>query len=411
MEQRIFTVSQLNGRIKNLIDDDALLKNLCVRGEISNFKVYPSGHAYFSLKDQESTLSCVMFRSNAMRLRFRPENGLQVMVSGSVDVYLRDGRYQLLCTAMMPVGAGDLQLAFEQMKRRLEAEGLFAEAHKKALPIFPARIAVVTSDAGAAVHDMIRILGKRWPGAKVLVYPVHVQGAEAPAEIAAAIEKINRYVPADVIITGRGGGSAEDLMAFNTEAVARAIYASRIPVISAVGHEPDVVISDYVADRRASTPSNAAEIAVPDCVDVALRVRALAAKLSSAEEKIITRNRSRLEGIASSGVLKAPSEALNIRRMDVDLLSVRLEGAFDRIFSAKAAALKAVAAQMDAISPLKVLSRGYTMVEDKSGSVVCSAKSLQQGEGISLRFSDGQAQCLVEGVEYGEVSREKTGDL
>ena len=267
-ERPILSVSELNEHIRELLDADRLLSNVCVRGELSNYKIYPSGHHYFTLKDSESSLKCVMFKSNASRLRFRPENGMSVVVSGRIAVYSRDGLYQLYCGSIMPEGTGDLQIAFEQLKEKLSAEGLFDEAHKKPLPAFPEKIAIITSSAGAAVHDMIRILGRRWPMTKVLLLPVRVQGVEAPPESAGAIRYANEFHVADLIITGRGGGSIEDLWAFNDERVARAIYESEIPVISAVGHEPDVTIADYVADRRASTPSNAAEIAVPDMAEI-----------------------------------------------------------------------------------------------------------------------------------------------
>ena len=264
MERVTLTVTELNNAIKTLLDSEPMLADVCVRGELSNYKIYPSGHHYFTLKDAESSLKCVMFKGSASRLRFRPESGMGVTAFGRVTVYPRDGAYQLYCTALQPEGMGDLQVAFEQLKAKLSAEGLFDREHKKPLPAFPERIAIITSSAGAAVHDMIRILGHRWPMTKVLLLPVRVQGAEAPPEIAGAIRYANEFHVADLIITGRGGGSIEDLWAFNDERVARAIYASRLPVISAVGHEPDVTISDYVADRRASTPSNAAEIAVQD---------------------------------------------------------------------------------------------------------------------------------------------------
>ena len=268
MERQSLSVSELNNLIKELLEQEPLLSNVCVRGELSNYKIYPSGHHYFTLKDSESSLRCVMFKSSASKLRFRPENGMGVTVYGRVAVYPRDGAYQLYCSAIMPEGAGDLQVAFEQLKARLDSEGLFLRSHKKPLPQFPERIAIITSSAGAAVHDMIRILGHRWPMAQVVLLPVRVQGTEAPPEIVGAIKYANEFKVADLIITGRGGGSMEDLWAFNDERVARAIYASELPVISAVGHEPDVTIADYVADVRASTPSNAAEIAVPDWHDI-----------------------------------------------------------------------------------------------------------------------------------------------
>lgn len=268
MERHIFSVTEVNELVKLLLDNEPMLSGICVRGEISNYKMYPSGHHYFSLKDPTGAIRCVMFKGQALRLRFRPENGMKVLVTGRVSVFPRDGAYQLYCDTMTPEGAGDLALAFEQLKEQLYKEGLFDEAHKKPLPRFPERIAVVTSSAGAAVHDMIRILRRRYPLAKVILLPVRVQGAEAPPEIAGAIRYADKWKIGDVIITGRGGGSMEDLWAFNDERVARAIYACETPVISAVGHEPDVTISDFVADARASTPSNAAEIAVPDQVEL-----------------------------------------------------------------------------------------------------------------------------------------------
>ena len=260
----VYTVSQVNGYVKGLMDGDELLTGLLVRGEISNYKRYPSGHHYFSLKDEEGALRCVMFRGEAARLRFRPENGMRVVAFGRVSVYPRDGAYQLYCQELMQDGRGALDEAFERLRRRLEAEGPFDEANKQPLPEYPGKIALVTSPAGAAVRDMLRILGARWPLAEVLVVPVRVQGQEAAGEISAAIHHLNNRADIDLIITGRGGGSKEDLWAFNEEAVARAIYLSNIPVISAVGHEPDVTIADYAADLRAATPSNGAELAVPD---------------------------------------------------------------------------------------------------------------------------------------------------
>ncbi len=271
----IFSVTELNNRIKDLFELDPVLLNVCVRGELSNYKRYPSGHHYFTLKDSGSSVRCVMFRSYAERLRFLPENGMSVLAFGRVSVYPRDGAYQLYCSRIEPEGSGDLQIAFEQLKAKLEKEGLFDDSHKRALPKYPGKIAVITSEAGAAVHDIINILDRRWPLSEVLVLPVKVQGEEAPAEIAAALRYANGYKVADLIITGRGGGSAEDLWAFNDERVARAIFDSVIPVISAVGHEPDVTISDYVADRRASTPSNAAETAVPDQRDIRVYLKSL----------------------------------------------------------------------------------------------------------------------------------------
>ena len=265
MEQRmIFSVSEANNFIKALLDRVPQLQEIFVRGEISNYKLYPSGHHYFSLKDAEGAMRCVMFRGSAAKLRFRPENGMKVIAFGRISVFPRDGAYQLYVNELTAEGAGDLHVAFEQLKDKLSQEGLFDPAHKKPLPRYPRTIAIITSSAGAAVHDMIRILNTRWPLTEVKLLPVRVQGAEAPPEIVGALRYANRWKVADVIITGRGGGSIEDLWAFNDERVARAIYDSEIPVISAVGHEPDVTIAAYVAAARASPPSHAAEIAVPD---------------------------------------------------------------------------------------------------------------------------------------------------
>lgn len=264
MEQNVLSISQINEYIRSRMDADPLLAAVAVRGEISNYKLYPSGHHYFTLKDEQSALRCVMFKGNAYRLRFRPENGMKIVAFGKISVFPRDGAYQLYCTNLTVDGIGDLHIAFEQLKKKLSAEGLFDEAHKKPIPKYPNMIGIVTSAAGAALHDMLRILKKRYPLSAVRLIPVRVQGAEAPAEIASAIYYANRYKLADVLIVGRGGGSIEDLWAFNEEIVAHAIYDSEIPVISAVGHEPDVTISDYVADLRAATPSNAAELAVPE---------------------------------------------------------------------------------------------------------------------------------------------------
>ena len=264
MEQQVLSITQINEYIRTLMDGDPSLAALAVRGEISNYKVYPSGHHYFTLKDENACLKCVMFKSSALRLRFRPENGMKIIAMGKISVYPRDGAYQLYCSALALDGVGDLHAAFEQLKAKLAAQGLFNPEYKQKLPQYPGVIGIITSSAGAAVHDMLRILKKRYPLTKVVLLPVRVQGVEAPGEIASAIAYANRYHLADLLIVGRGGGSIEDLWAFNDERVAYAIFQSKIPVISAVGHEPDVTISDYVADLRAATPSNAAELAVPD---------------------------------------------------------------------------------------------------------------------------------------------------
>ena len=398
MEKQTFTVTELNNRIKGLMDLDPLLADVCVRGELSNYKIYPSGHHYFTLKDSESSLRCVMFKSSASKLRFRPESGMGVTAFGRVSVYPRDGAYQLYCNALMPEGTGDLQVAFEQLKAKLSAEGLFDPAHKKPLPQFPERIAIITSSAGAAVHDMIRILSHRWPMTKVLLLPVRVQGTEAPAEIAGAIRYANEFKVADLIITGRGGGSIEDLWAFNDERVARAIYASKIPVISAVGHEPDVTISDYVADRRASTPSNAAEIAVPDKNEMLDVLRGYDIRSAQAMTKLLDRLKERLSNLESKRVLSDPSVYIDNRRIELDHGRDRLISAQERLLSGKKQSYVRLAASLDAMSPLRVLSRGYAIASKPDGEPVRSVKGLEAGEQISLRLADGSADCLVQSV-------------
>ena len=403
MEKEVYTVSRLNNLLKDCIESEPVFSNICVIGEISNYKLYPSGHHYFSLKDSESTLSCVLFKGNARMLRFRPENGMQVLAVGRVSFYPRDGKVQFYVNAMMPSGAGDLQAAFEQLKAKLDAEGLFSQYHKKPLPVFPERIALVTSPAGAAVRDMIRILGVRWPSAEILIVPVRVQGAEAAGEICSAIRLVNEHSLADLIITGRGGGSAEDLWAFNDETLARTIFASRIPVISAVGHEPDVTIADFVADARASTPSNAAEIAVPDRAEVRAAVEGCRARACHAMQKKLDACRGLVNAYASRRVLTDASEFLNLRRMDLDLLREKLLSSQTKILSIKKHRFSMLTASLDALSPLKVLTRGYTAAFNGNGRVVRSVSDLTAGDTVDLLFSDGRAGCTVNTVSPGTV--------
>ena len=405
MERQILDVSQVNEYIKNLMDGDELLAGLCIRGELSNYKIYPSGHHYFSLKDPTGAIRCVMFKGQALRLRFRPENGMKVLVTGRVSVFPRDGAYQLYCDTMTPEGAGDLALAFEQLKEQLYKEGLFDEAHKKPLPRFPERIAIVTSSAGAAVHDMIRILRRRYPLAKVILLPVRVQGAEAPPEIAGAIRYADKWKIGDVIITGRGGGSMEDLWAFNDERVARAIYDSDIPVISAVGHEPDVAISDFVADRRASTPSNAAEIAVPDMAELLRTLDAAHSRMTQSIRRDIAAHSRRLESLSKKRVLTDPTAYLADRRQDVDHMTHRLCAAMRVVTDVQNRRFGALAASLDALSPLKVLGRGYALAQRPDGTVLRSADQARIGETLRLRLADGALRCQVKEKENEHGSK------
>ena len=327
MAQQVLSITQINEYIRGKLDSDALLAGVAVRGEISNYKMYPSGHHYFTLKDETAALKCVMFKGNAMRLRFRPENGMKVIAMGKISVYPRDGAYQLYCTAMAMDGIGDLYAAFEQLKQKLAAQGLFDPAHKKPLPKYPDTIGIVTSSAGAAVHDMLRILRKRYPLTKVRLLPVRVQGVEAPGEIAAAIRYANYHKLADLLIVGRGGGSIEDLWAFNDERVAYAIYESEIPVISAVGHEPDVTISDFVADLRAATPSNAAELAVPDREALEQNLDGMYSAMVTALSRQIRAARQHLDVQSASPALQSPENYLNQKRRNLELLRNKLSAA------------------------------------------------------------------------------------
>ena len=390
----VFSVSQVNGYVKKLMDGDQLLTGLLVRGEISNYKCYPSGHHYFSLKDQQSSIRCVMFRGDAVRLRFRPANGMSVVAFGRVSVFPRDGQYQLYCSELISDGQGALDRAFEELRARLEKEGLFDADKKQSLPRFPGKIALITSPAGAAVQDMIRILGARWPMSQVLVVPERVQGEGAAEEIAAAIHEINNRSDIDLIITGRGGGSREDLWAFNEEAVARAIYVSNIPVISAVGHEPDVSISDYVADVRASTPSNGAERAVPDQTEVRSGLAHLSHRLAVAESACLAAARKDLERLRQSRMLQDLKAPIQDRHMLLDSMERRMAEALRSQIKTRRVAMAGLSAGLDAMSPLKVLGRGYAIASAEDG-VVSSVAQAAVGETLNVMLADGVLHCAV----------------
>ena len=392
---QLFTPSQVNQYIKGFMDRDRLLSGLLVRGELSNYKMYPSGHHYFSLKDGEGSLRCVMFRGDAVSLRFRPQNGMQVVAAGRITVFPRDGQYQLYCSRLIPEGVGDLHLAFEQLKEKLYREGLFSPERKRPIPRFPDTIALITSPAGAAVRDLLRILRARWPMARVKILPVRVQGEGAAREIAAAIRWACAHRTADLIITGRGGGSMEDLWAFNEEIVARAIAEADIPVISAVGHEPDVTIADFVADLRAATPSNAAELAVPDRREVRAALEADRDRLAAAVRGRLDRERRALDRLASSRAMTEPASYFKDKRLLLDYQSGRLVRAMERLTGGRRERLSSLAAALDAMSPLKVLGRGYAIARRADGKVISSVRDTAPGEEFRLRVSDGELDCLV----------------
>ena len=392
---QILSITQVNEYIQGKMNADPLLAQVAVRGEISNYKCYPSGHHYFTLKDEASALKCVMFKGNAMGLRFRPANGMKVIAFGRISVYPRDGAYQLYCSAMSVDGVGDLYAAFEQLKAKLAAKGLFDPEKKKKLPKYPGTIGIVTSSAGAAVHDILRILHKRYPLAQVKLLPVRVQGVEAPEEIAGAIRYANTHRLADLLIVGRGGGSLEDLWAFNDERVAYAIYESEIPIISAVGHEPDVTIADYVADLRAATPSNGAELAVPDREALLQNLDALNASMAAALNRQLKLAGQRLDALAASPALRSPTAYLDRKSKDLQLLQNRLVSAQERTIAGSNARFVSLVAKLDAMSPLKVLSRGYTIAHTQEGALLRSVKQTAPNDIITVSVSDGEITASV----------------
>lgn len=395
MQQEILSVSAVNSHIQHMMDNDLLLSGLCIRGEISNYKVYPSGHHYFSLKDAGGALKCVMFKSSAFRLRFRPENGMQVLAMGRISVYPRDGAYQLYCTGIMHDGKGDLHIAFEQLKKKLEEQGLFDREHKKPIPKYPRKIVIITSPAGAAIQDMLRILHKRYPIAAVSILPVRVQGAEAPGEIASAIRYANAHHLGDLIITGRGGGSMEDLWAFNEEIVARAVYDSEIPIISAVGHEPDVTICDYVADLRAATPSNGAELAVPEREELLALMQAYNRSMLSSASRQFRGAENKLKILKSSRILRSPEGLFDNKRLYLDNLHRRLTASMDKQTAQKRQKFIGLTASLDAMSPLKVIARGYAVVQNHKGDILRSAKQTAVGEHLSIQLAEGLIRANV----------------
>ena len=389
-------VTALNALAKQWLAQCDPLNNLIVLGEISNFtRHYKGGHLYFTLKDEAASVKDVMFRDKARLLGFPPQNGMLVLAYGRATLYERDGAFQLYIDFMRPFGAGAAQMAFDALKKKLEAQGLFDPTHKKPLPKYPGTIGIITSSAGAAVHDMLRILRKRYPLTRVRLLPVRVQGAEAPGEIAAAIGYANHYKLADLLIVGRGGGSIEDLWAFNDERVAQAIYASNIPVISAVGHEPDVTISDFVADLRAATPSNAAELAVPDQDALRQNLDAMSTAMAVALNRQLKAARQHLNTLAQSPVLRNPTGYIQQQGKGLELLKNRLISAQNQAINQKKQRYIAAVSKLDAMSPLKVLTRGYSMAQTSAGEVLRSVHQVELRERVSIRLTDGILSATV----------------
>ena len=396
MQKRIISVSELNEYIKLVLEHDELLMNICVKGEISNFtNHYKTGHMYFSLKDAGGAVKAVMFRGNAIRLKFMPENGMKVLVSGRVGVFPRDGQYQIYVDSMEPDGIGALALAFEQLKQKLEKEDLFADWRKKLLPQMPMRIGVITSPTGAAIRDILNILGRRFPLAEVDLYPALVQGENAAADLVRGLAHFNRAKNVDVIILGRGGGSIEDLWAFNEEPLVRAVAASEIPVISAVGHETDFTLCDFAADKRAPTPSAAAEIAVPNAEDILYTVQTADMRLRRAMNQKISVARERLDRLASSRVLKNPQNVIDDKRMMLLREEQMLHEKMQAVLQRKGASLGEKAAKLDALNPLAVLARGYAAVFDEENKVIKNTDGVKIGDDITLAMADGKISATV----------------
>lgn len=395
----VLSVSQLNRYIKMNFDADENLANIFISGEISNFtNHYRTGHLYFTLKDDSAAVRAVMFNSSAKRLKFMPEDGMKVIARGRVSVYEASGQYQLYVDDMQPDGVGALNLAYEQLKEKLQKEGLFSELHKKPLPPYPEKVGVITSPTGAAVRDIINVLGRRFPYAEIVFCPVLVQGDGAHLQLTDAVNLFNSERAADVIIIGRGGGSIEDLWEFNDEGLARAVYNSDIPVISAVGHETDFTICDFVADMRAPTPSAAAELAVPDANELQYALSALKNRMFLNVSSGIADRRSRLEYLTSKGALKSPDEMLSNRSQRLDTAFSKMMSSYENRIGGKKVEFISAATALSKLDPMSVLMRGFAFVSDKSGKNVYSSQALAKGDKINVRFHDGSAACEVKEI-------------
>lgn len=398
--QSVLSVAQVNKHIKELISKDRILSNIWVKGEISNYKLHYSGHAYFTIKDESGVLRCVMFKSHGDKLRFKPQNGSKVIVRGYISVFERDGQYQLYAEEMQPDGMGDLHLAFEQLKKKLLEEGLFKTEYKKKLPFLPKSIGVVTSPTGAVIRDIIHVAGRRFRNVHIKVFAVAVQGEQAPQQIARAINKINEARCADVIIVARGGGSLEELWAFNDEQVARSIFHSKIPVISAVGHETDFTIADFVADVRAPTPSAAAELAVPEKAAIINTLSGFNTRLKNSLVKHVDLKKEKLMRLTGSTAFKQPYNKVYQERMRMDIINKNLYREVSMKREREGAKFALLAEKLNALSPLTILSRGYSIVTDKQADkVVKSVSSLHAGDVLEITFQDGKADCVVQQIE------------
>lgn len=399
--EKVYSVSDINNYIKQIVSSDGILSGLSVRGEISNFKHHYTGHMYFTIKDQNSVLKCVMFKSNASLLRFSPQNGEKVIVSGYISVFERDGQYQLYASDMQPDGVGALHLAYEQLKNKLQKEGLFDIDIKRKIPVLPRCIGVVTSSTGSVIRDIINVTYRRHSNMRILLYPVAVQGLQAAGQIAAAISKLNELKLVDVIIVARGGGSLEELWAFNEEIVARSIHASSIPVISAVGHETDFTISDFVADMRAPTPSAAAELAVPDIEVLLYKLQNYNIRMKTSLENKLAACRNQLQKVNSRTVFRQPYDKVNQYRLRLDNDLKHLFKSSEMLIKDKKSQFSMLAGKLDALSPLKVLERGYSVVKSSEGNIISRLEQVSIGDALEVSLKDGKIDCNVISMKQG----------
>ena len=402
--RQYFSVTQLNEYVRMLLDGNAVLSDMWIKGEISNFtNQYRTGHMYFSVKDAGATVRVVMFRSHAARLGFEPKDGMKVILHGRVSAYVAGGQYQFYADQMQADGFGNLFLAFEQTKARLAAEGLFDDDRKKPIPSLPRRVGIITSPTGAAIRDIINVTGRRYPQGELLIFPSLVQGEQAAAYLAGGIRYFNRAANVDVIIIGRGGGSIEDLWAFNDERLAREIAASAIPVISAVGHETDFTICDFVADLRAPTPSAAAELVFPDRAALKAELQAKLSKIGALVRSDVAAKREKLNLLASSRAMRAPSAVIAEKQMRIDELAVRMHNAMDKQMQSRAQGLAANIGRLEALSPLAVLSRGYAVTYREDGELVTSVEPIKEGQGITVRYQDGSVDARVTSIKKEQI--------
>ncbi len=397
MEPIMATVSQLNAYMKRVIDGQTALNDIWIKGEISNFKEHYSGHLYITLKDDGGVLKAVMFKSAAMSLNFKPEDGMKVLARGRIGVYEQSGTYQLYINEMTPDGVGELYVAYEQLKKKLEEEGLFDERMKKPIPQYPERVGVITATTGAAVRDIINVITRRYPYCEIIIYPSLVQGADAAPNIAHGIEYFNEHNLCDTLIVGRGGGSIEDLWAFNEEIVARAIFASKIPIISAVGHETDFTIADFVADLRAPTPSAAAEIAVPSQLELMSKISTMSNQIKTAQINSLKNKRLYIEKLS----LRTPKDMIDDCRQRLDNFIKQAEKSFQLSMSERKKVMSELFAKLDALSPLAVMARGYAIATEPDGTVIRTINDMAKGKEFSLRLKDGECECVVK--ENGNV--------